>query len=140
MSNGAADWLSTELGAAIRRARLNAGFTQMQLSAAVSVEQTRLSRWELGKSTPGVLDLVELELALGLRRGDLFIAAGLIDLPPMDAERALQTDPNLDEDSRAVLLRFYRAALQMAAVTRRPRRRGGRTSESRPLRGFQADG
>ena len=111
----------------------------MQLSAAVSVEQTRLSRWELGKSMVGVLELIDLELALGLRRGDLFIAAGLIDLPPMDAERALQADPDLDEDSRAVLLRFYRAALQMADVTRRPGR-GGRRVESRPLRGFQADG
>jgi len=140
MSRRSTDWLATDLGAAIRRARLNAGLTQMQLSAAVSVEQTRLSRWELGKSTPGVLELIELELALGLRRGDLFISAGLIDLPPMDAERALQTDPNLDEDSRAVLLRFYRAALQMAAATRRPRRGGGRVPESRPLRGFQADG
>ena len=127
MNKDEAEKLAVALGAAIRRARRNHDLTQIQLSALIGVEQTRLSRWELGKVAPDLFERVDLERALGLRTGDLLIDAGLLDLPAQDTERAIRADPDLDDNSRAVMLDFYRSALEMTRATRSwPQRKNGR--------------
>lgn len=121
--------LLARLGPTIRQARQDARLTQVQLAGALGVEQTRLSRWELSKSTPGLLDVVRIEDALELRRGDLLIRAGLVELPVLDAERAIEADPVIADESRSVLLHYYRASVEVASG---PGRSGRRRNRGRP--------
>ena len=41
-----------EIGERLRSLRLDAGFTQVQLAAAVGIQQSRVNRYESGQSTP----------------------------------------------------------------------------------------
>ena len=124
MDKAEAEKFAVALGAAIRRERRNHDLTQMQLSALIGVEQTRLSRWELGKVAPDLFECVDLERALGLRNGDLLIDAGLLDLAAQDTQRAIRADPDLDENCRAVMLDFYRSAVEMTRATQSWAQRG----------------
>jgi transcriptional regulator with XRE-family HTH domain len=119
---------TARLGAVIRQARLDANMSQTALAEATGVEQTKLSRWELAKSTPSVVDVANLEFALLLRPGDILIRAGFVEMPPLDTERAIQADPILRDEERSILLRFYKTAVLMAAVEATTR---GRTSRRR---------
>jgi transcriptional regulator with XRE-family HTH domain len=120
-----ADPEATRLGAVIRQARVDARMTQTQLAERIGQDQTQVSRWELAKAVPTVLDVSRLEVGLLLRPGDLLIRAGLVEMPPLDTERAIQADPILDDESRSIMLRFYRAAVLIVASdqseSRRPR-------------------
>lgn len=59
-------------GAALRHAREKAGLTQHQLAHRIGVAgEERVSRWELGTSTPQPATLSRLAKALGIRMADL---------------------------------------------------------------------
>jgi ribosome-binding protein aMBF1 (putative translation factor) len=129
-SNHFAEDLAKQLGAAIRQARMTSTLpTQVDLAAALGIEQTRLSRWELGKVMPSHVEVRQLEIAMGLRRGELLIQGGLVDLGDRDAELALQSDHRLQPESRQALLSLFRAAVRAQQAVQstgdtRPGRRG----------------
>lgn len=66
---------------ALRAARVAAGLTQHELARRVGVAGgERISRWELGTSTPRAPMVRRLAEALGLRPGDLMAVTGESDL------------------------------------------------------------
>lgn len=101
--------LAAQIGTALRAARKARGVTQTQLAAAIGIDQARPSEWERGKSIPSIAQVAAAERALGLARGGLFVAAGLVDVGA-GVEGAILADEHLPEADREVLLRFYQGA------------------------------
>lgn len=56
---------SPALAAAIRQARVQAGWSQYRLAAAASVSRSAVQSWEDARRTPGEQSWIQLELALG---------------------------------------------------------------------------
>ena len=116
----------TPLGAAIRRARENAGLSQTQLGEALnpSVDQSWVSRWERGLGTPALEQLAQIEPATGVAQGTLFRAGGYIGVITDDVEAAALADEDLTDDERTLVLgviRGIRAARQLAERSQRRR-------------------
>jgi transcriptional regulator with XRE-family HTH domain len=107
------------LGDAIRSART--GLTQARLGAILDVPQTTISRWEKGQVALDVIQIFELELALGLVPGSLLSAAGLIasERKITNVAKAIVTDPNVDPALRFDLLTIYG---NYVMLSKRPRR------------------
>ena len=72
------------LGAAIREARLAAGFTQVQLGHRLGVPQSVISTWEAGSVRHRVETVHALEATLGLAPGALLIAGGYVRVPAVE--------------------------------------------------------
>lgn len=114
------------IGAVIRNAR--GEMTQSELGVKLGdVPQTTISRWE-----KGIVDLTleqtrDLERALGLQHGTIFIAAGYVDPKEInaDTETVLRADPTIAAEFREDLLRNYRtyqsASKKMDAAAGRTR-------------------
>lgn len=98
------------IGNAIRDAR--GARSQEQLAADLGHRQGTISRWERGAETPDVESLTRIEAALGLRRGELLLAAGLVE--PEGVEREILADPGLDPLSKSLLVETYRGFLREA--------------------------
>lgn len=93
-----------DIGAALRRVRLAAGFTQEQLAGALATTQPTVSRWEHADdpTVPTLDDVARIEAVLGLRRGELLIAAGCVEVD--DIAAAIAADPDIDaRDARIIL-------------------------------------
>jgi transcriptional regulator with XRE-family HTH domain len=109
----------TNLGKAIRAAR--GSLTQAQLGALLQVPQTTISRWEKGQVALDVIQVAELEQALGLEGGSLLIAAGLIPgrRTVKDVAKALLTEPNIDPALRRDLVAIYKNYVRLSKPARR---------------------
>jgi transcriptional regulator with XRE-family HTH domain len=59
------------LGAALREARLDHGFTQEQLQEIAKVNQARISELETGQTNPTWVTLRKICTALGIKISDL---------------------------------------------------------------------
>jgi transcriptional regulator with XRE-family HTH domain len=110
----------TSLGSAIRNAR--GALSQPQLrhrlaERGVSVNQTTVSKWERGTTAPALDTIRAIEEVLGLHRGWILIAAGLVELP-QTARQAIEADSALTADTRAVVLAAYDVAVSASAKTR----------------------
>ena len=107
------------LGRAIRTAR--ATRTQAQLGALLSVPQTTISRWEKGLVALDVLQVLEIETALGLEAGSLLVAAGIVEnrISVKDVSQAILVDPNVDPTVRRDLANIYENYVKLS---KRPRR------------------
>jgi transcriptional regulator with XRE-family HTH domain len=107
--------IARRLGEVMRQARTDSHLpTQVQLAAALGMEQTKLSRWELGKLLPNLVDIARVEDALRLPRGDLLLRCGAVELPDLDAERALEADRRLSDAGRSAMLSLFRLLLREA--------------------------
>lgn len=109
-----------DLGAAIRDAR--SGLSQATLrdrlvAAGFPVDQTTISKWEVGTTAVPIAALPVIEEALGLARGWLLVAAGYVERQ-VDTRSAIALDPALTPDARDWLLAAYDAALSTSAKTR----------------------
>jgi len=62
-------------GAALRRLRLAAGFTQEQLGLESGVQRNFISLIETGQNQPTISTIAKLARALGMKASDLVIAA-----------------------------------------------------------------
>ena len=60
-----------ELGARIRKARLDAGMTQLDVAKRVHTVISCVSNWETGKRNPGIEQLSILSQIFGVPIGDL---------------------------------------------------------------------
>jgi transcriptional regulator with XRE-family HTH domain len=106
------------VGDVLRGHRLEAGITQAELAARSGVAQPRVSDYERDKLTPPTQEREALESALGLRRGQTLIEAGLVDLGGLVDPRGLDLPAAVAElrAARAGLDRLG-DALGMAAVS-----------------------
>lgn len=55
-----------EFGARLKAARLLAGLSQAEVATACKVSRQAISAWERGAASPGLLDLRELGILLGV--------------------------------------------------------------------------
>jgi transcriptional regulator with XRE-family HTH domain len=68
------DWVPArrrEIGARIRRARIHAGLTQMQLAERVGRDHRTIHRWEYAHRVPSLTDLLLLADALDIPLAEL---------------------------------------------------------------------
>lgn len=95
------------LGAAIRRHREAAGWSQDTLAEAAHLLQGQISNWERAtRSVPGIDDLAAIEDAMGLIPGTLLVEAGYARLPS-SAREMLRMDPALSPERREIVLDLY---------------------------------
>jgi transcriptional regulator with XRE-family HTH domain len=59
----------------LREKRRAAGLTQRQVAQRLNVTETCVYYWETARSIPGLGNLVGLEAALNVERGELLVAA-----------------------------------------------------------------
>ena len=94
-------------GDLIREARLRARLTQLELAARSGTTQSAISRWERGRSEPGVDTLRRLVEACGQR---LEIDLGSADVAPVAGfEENLRLDPTGRLDQLVRTVRFIEA-------------------------------
>jgi ribosome-binding protein aMBF1 (putative translation factor) len=79
--------VSIGIGAAIRKARKNAGLRQADLAEKVGVDTSTVGRWESEKARPSDDHVSTVEDSLGLRRGEILIAAGLVGPTAIESAR-----------------------------------------------------
>jgi hypothetical protein len=87
----------------------------------VQVPQTTISRWEQGQVALDVIQVHELELALGLEPGSLLVAAGITTgkRTVKDVAKAILTDPNVDPPLRRDLVSIYENYVRLSKPSRR---------------------
>lgn len=78
----------TPLGDAIRDARNESGKTQGEVAGLLGVDQTTVSRWELGRDAPPRHQLGKIERVLHITPGKLFALYAGVDAPEVDPARA----------------------------------------------------
>lgn len=66
-----------KLGAAIRAARLDRGFSQEALADAAGIDRSHMGKIERGERNVSILNLARVADALGLSLSSLMAAAGL---------------------------------------------------------------
>jgi transcriptional regulator with XRE-family HTH domain len=66
----------------IKHLRKQRGLTQEALAEAVGADQSTVQRWESGKRTPDLNDMVKLADALQVRPGELFLISNMAPLGP----------------------------------------------------------
>jgi len=74
--------LETNFSANLRAARARADLTQTQLARLCGYGQTNVSKWDTGKSTPTVDQLLVIANALGTTAADLLQGCTLPPRPP----------------------------------------------------------
>ena len=112
-----------EIGEAIRRLRAEANVSQTALAAALDTSQTQISRWELGRATPNLEQISDIEKALELRRGEVLIAAGYVDPKIGDVEQAIMGDRRIGSQDRKLLIGVYELVRFWQDEQRKRRRR-----------------
>ncbi len=85
------------------------------------VPQTTISRWEQGHVALDVIQIFELEQALGLEAGSILLAAGLATSPRTvkDVGAAILSDPNIDAVLRRDLHTLYEHYVRFSRPSRR---------------------
>jgi transcriptional regulator with XRE-family HTH domain len=104
-------------GAFIRSQRKLANLTLRQLADLTSLSNPYLSELERGMHQPSVRVLRQLSKALNVSGEILLAEAGLLDPDrgasdddePSGVERAIKTDPALDDAQKAALLAVYQS-------------------------------
>lgn len=69
-----------QLGESIKQARKGKGLTQKQLAKKLSIGESTVRMWELGKNTPSIKTIKEISKALNLSSTSLLESAGYLDL------------------------------------------------------------
>ena len=103
-------------GEALRAAREAAGLTQDDLEDESGIPQSAISLFESGRRSPRLTEVVRLEDALGLTRGELLIAGGYVEVRD-DLIRMIAASTQFDAVERELLTEIVKA------FTRRARRR-----------------
>jgi transcriptional regulator with XRE-family HTH domain len=101
-----AEEFAKAIGAAIAAARVTAGLpTQQDLASLIGAHTSAVSRYETGRSRPPDDVLIRIEEALGLRRGQILVEAGLVDPAARSARRlsAAKATDGLKPEQVAIL-------------------------------------
>lgn len=102
-----AEEVTLALGQALYRLRRAAGLSQVDLSKALNVDQTAVSRWERGKDVFPAPLIPQIERVLDVPRGSLWAAAGLNKLDSV--EGAIYADDRLSPNDKRSLIAVYSA-------------------------------
>lgn len=105
-----------EIGAALRRLRARKA-TQEVIAELVGVKQGTVSQWEAGRSAPTFEQMHLIEEHLGLDRGSILVAAGLVTVAGVEA--AVLADPELEPDDRELVLSLYRGVVLQRSKRRK---------------------
>lgn len=88
--------------------------SQDVIAELIGVTQVTVSRWEHGKSSPTLDQMVVIEDHYGRPRGSLLRDAGLIE--PVDTlEKVVAADPRLSAQWRIIVLDAYERAVEFSA-------------------------
>lgn len=116
---GNAEDVNAVLGKALKRLRTAAGVNQTELSRRLDVDQTAISRWELGRDIIAAYRIPQIEDALDQPRGALWAEAGLVELNPVEA--AIYADSGLEVNQQSTLAAVYQSLKgQRGGSGRRP--------------------
>ncbi|HVT77940.1 MAG TPA: helix-turn-helix transcriptional regulator [Acidimicrobiales bacterium] len=107
-------------GRVLRRLRHEAALTQLALATRLGWAQTKVSSLELGQMELTLEMGRALEDALGLERGALWVACGIVELDGIDVETALLADPALDDVGRSAMVELYRGLVKASRQLRAP--------------------
>ena len=111
----------TALGAYIRGQRKLANLTLRELSRRTQVSNPYLSQIERGLHQPSVRVLKSLAEALDLSAETLLMQAGILDeaageeAAEPSTERAIRSDPRLNNDQQEALIAVYRSYVAQSA-------------------------
>lgn len=112
--------VNAAIGRALKHLRAPTGVGQVELADRLGIDQTTVSRWERGLDAFPAYRVVQIEDALGLARGALWSAAGLMGLTSV--ETAIYADPGLGAMEQRTLVATYQALRNV------PKRGGGAKS------------
>lgn len=87
----------TQFGKKLKKARLNAGFTQQQLAEKVGVLYQHIGRWERGEVDPTAEKIMLLANALEIKANDLF------DIGSSSPNRYLVSEQELEEKIKLIV-------------------------------------
>lgn len=96
------------LGSAIRQVR--GPLSQTRLAERLDLDQTTVSRWEVGRAEPSLDEIARVEAAVGAEPGTVLRLAGYVT--DCTVKAAIDADPALDSAGRRFLLATYQAALE----------------------------
>lgn len=114
--------VNAAIGAALKQLRQPTGVGQVELAARLDIDQTTVSRWERGLDAIPAYRIVQVEDALGLSRGVLWAAAGLMGLTAV--EQAIYADAGLTAAEKQLVAAAYET---FRKSTDTGRGRGGRS-------------
>jgi transcriptional regulator with XRE-family HTH domain len=95
------DGTLSALADVIRVAQRHARLSQSEIGRRIGVDQTVVSTWVRGVTTPSVERILALDRVFGLRPGTLLERAGLIE--PRTTEEAIAAEPTIQEREKNVL-------------------------------------
>lgn len=82
-----------------KKARLAAGYTQVELSKVIHVTQGSISQWETGDTSPDIKTLVALADLYGISI-DVLVGHSMPEQPDMDSLRLSEDEQKLIDDYR----------------------------------------
>ena len=100
----------------MRDVRLTRRESQVTVAQRIGVDQTVLSKWELGRNLTSLEDIERIEMGLLLRPGGLLVRAGLVELAANPTEAAIEADAIISVEGKRALLHFYLVEFKAAAV------------------------
>ncbi len=89
--------------------------SQAELARQIDVHPSTIGRWVDGRPLDQLDQVAAMEDALGLRRGQLFIDAGYVDVDIPSARSAIEHDGTLSPMLRRIVLDAYDSAHRVAA-------------------------
>ncbi len=107
------------LSEAFRQTYEAARVSQLDIAAALGVDQPTVSKWARGMRRPPLDALPVTEGLCGVRRGTILRRAGYVEDVGGGVREAVLADPDLSEDDRRTLLGFYDFALSRSATVAR---------------------
>lgn len=106
------------LSEAFRQTYEAARVSQLDIAAALGVDQPTVSKWARGMRRPPLDALPVTEDVCGVRKGTILRRAGYVE-DGCNFRDAVLADPDLSEDDRRTLLGFYDFALSRSATEAR---------------------
>ncbi len=116
---GVAEPVGGRLSEAFRQTYEAAGASQLDISAALGVDQPTVSKWARGMRRPPLDALPVVEALIDVTKGTILRRAGYVDDPGGGVKEAILADPDLSEDDRRTLIGFYEFALSRSATLAR---------------------
>jgi transcriptional regulator with XRE-family HTH domain len=104
------------LSEAFRQTYEAAGVSQLDIAAALDVDQPTVSKWARGMRRPPLDALPVTERLCTVTKGTILRRAGYVDDLGGGVREAVLADPDLSEDDRRTLIGFYEFALSRSAT------------------------
>ena len=102
-----AEPIGGRLSEAFRQTYESAGVSQLDIAAALDVDQPTVSKWARGMRRPPLDALPVTEQLAGVPKGTILRLAGYVDDSNVDVAAAILADPRLNDGDRLVLLDVY---------------------------------